>query len=63
MDERTHIWTFFLFLILFLLFIAAMMLRFKTREIMKTEKKMNEEGEVPRLDQYIANFKSRQIRK
>jgi cytochrome c oxidase cbb3-type subunit 1 len=63
MDERTHIWTFFLFLILFLLFIAAMMLRFKTREIMKTEKKMNEEGEVPRLDQYIANFNSRQIRK
>jgi cytochrome c oxidase cbb3-type subunit 1 len=63
MDELTHIWTFFLFLILFLLFIAVMLLRFKTREIMKTEKKINEEGEVARLDQYIGNFNSRQIRK
>ena len=63
MDERTHIWRFFLFLILFLLFIAVMLLKFKTVEIMKMKKKTNGKEEIDRFDQYIGNLNIVQIRK
>ena len=63
MNELTDIWAFFLFLILFLLFIAVMLLRAKTREIMKTKEMRNAEGEINRFNQYIVNLNSGQIRK